>query len=147
MNDYNRRLIHEISHHGVIIQVTLNSVGGRFAGLNANGLIDTGATDIVISTDLANRLGLRYIDSTQLQGVGGGFLDCDIYTGQIEVPELNFKKIVRLHAVKWKQDSHTILLGRAFLCHFMLNYDGPREMFHFTTPTDWQSETFESVDG
>ena len=147
MDDHNPIFVTEISGDGPIIDVTIKKIGSPFAGLKANGLIDTGATDIVISSDIAEKLDLRYVNPDIMNVAGGGTIGANVYSGFIEVPALNFKRIVPLHAVVWKQTSHTILLGREFLRHFIFYYDGPKNMFHFSKPMDGMYEFPENLDG
>jgi predicted aspartyl protease len=146
MNDYNPLVVTEIEQAGPIIDVIIKPVGGQFSGLRARGLIDTGATDILISPDIAAKLNLRHLNDDVMNVVGGGELSSQVYSGWIEVSHLEFKRIVPLHAVPWTQTTHTILLGREFLRHFIFYYDGPRGMFHFSKPLDTH-ETLEAVDG
>jgi predicted aspartyl protease len=147
MNNYTPIDIIEIEPDGPIIEVTIRKVGSVFAGISARGLIDTGATDIVISPDIADKLELKHVNDDLLNVVGGGTLYSKVYSGLIDVPALKFNRIVPLHVVPWKQTTHTILLGRAFLRHFIFNYDGPHGMFHFSNPIGGTHEVAENLDG
>jgi predicted aspartyl protease len=145
MENYKPFPVMEIEHAGPIIDVIIRPVRGSFSGLRARGLIDTGATDVLISPAIASKLGLSHVNDDVMNVVGGGELDSKVYSGYIEVAELEFKKILPLHAVPWRQTSHTILLGREFLRYFIFNYDGPRGMFHFSRPIDTH-EALENFD-
>lgn len=147
MNEYNPLVVTEIEHAGPIIDVVIRPVSSSLSGLKARGLIDTGATDILISPDIAAKLNLRHLNDDVMDIVGGGTLDSQVHSGWIEVPNLHFKRILPLHSVPWKQTTHTILLGREFLKHFIFYYDGPKGMFHFSKPLDGTHETLEAVDG
>lgn len=147
MDGYNPISVTPIEHAGPIIEVSIKRVGSPLAGLTARGLIDTGASDILISPAIAQKLNLTHVNDDIMDVVGGGTLDSQMYSGFIEVPTLGFAKIVPLYAVPWKQTSHTILLGREFLRYFMFYYDGPKGMFHFSKPFDWAHEALEHGDG
>ncbi|MCR5873880.1 retroviral-like aspartic protease family protein [Phenylobacterium sp. J426] len=100
------------------------------------GLIDTGADFVLLSPSIAKRLELRHVDNDVVGGIGGGQFPAKVYSGAICVPELEFERTLPLYAVPWDPTSHTVLLGRSFLKHFIFRYDGPSDLFHFSKPVD-----------
>lgn len=104
---------------------------GNYIQLSA--LIDTGATDICIDIETANRLGLQPVDSTLIGGIGGS-IESIVFAGLLEVPSLHFKRIVRMFSPMGVSLSSKMLLGRSFLENYIMTYDGPRGMFHFHNP-------------
>lgn len=104
------------------------------SGIRARGLIDTGADFVLFSPSIARSLQLRHINTDIIGGIGGGEVDAKVYSGLVEIPELGFRKVMPLYGVAWDPTSHTVLLGRSFLKHFVFRYDGPSELFHFSKP-------------
>ena len=66
--------------------------------------------------------------------VGGAQLDASIYLGRLIVAELEFDELTRFHAVTMLEPTSSVLLGRSFLKHFIVTYNGPEGMFHFERP-------------
>ena len=99
------------------------------------GLIDTGASDVCIDYRLAEQLGLRRIDQQDV-GVVGGTVPATIYLGVLEIPALGFRQLMPLYALRVRRPTHEVLLGRSFLQHFIVTFDGPNGTFHFATPGD-----------
>ena len=106
--------------------------GSDFAEQDA--LIDTGASDICIDARVARQLGLQAVDIVRI-GVVGGFAEAVVYAGILEVPELHFSRIMRFYAPRGAAPSSQLLLGRSFLAHFIMTYDGPNGIFHFYNPS------------
>jgi hypothetical protein len=125
-----------IRHRGPLIDVTVNRPGSQLAGIKVQGLIDTGSDFVLFSPTIARRLELRHINDDVVGGIGGQDANATIYSGCLEVPDLEFEKILPLYAVHWGPTSHMVLLGRSFLRYFVFKYDGPSEVFHFSRPLD-----------
>lgn len=88
-------------------------------------IIDTGAGGDCIDDDLARSLGLPVTDEGEISGVGGRH-HAYIYTARIWVPHLDRLLFQPFTGVKLKQGEqwHQVILGRGFLRHFRLTYDG-----------------------
>jgi predicted aspartyl protease len=137
--------VEEIGHSGPILDLTIQSGAGTFAGFAAHGLIDTGSSVVCISTRIARQLGLRQIDrDDDLHVVGGGSVVADIYIAVIKIDLLSFEEPVQVYAVQMPRGSHDVLLGRSFLRNFMVTFDGPNERFHFARAA---SALYEELDG
>ena len=98
-------------------------------------LIDTGATSIVIDRRTSRQLKLPAVDSKSISVVGGK-VEAIVCSGIIEVPELGFRKMMPIYAVSGTF-SAPVLLGRSFLSHFQMTYDGPTGTFSFL-PVSYQ---------
>lgn len=88
-------------------------------------LIDTGAGGDCIDDALAQHLGLPIHDEGEISGVGGRHR-AFIYTARIYVPNLGkllfqpFTGVKLAEGEQWRR----VILGRAFLRHYQLAYDG-----------------------
>lgn len=89
-------------------------------------LVDTGATDSSIDSALAARLGLQVVDEKQVS-TSGGLETFNVYSGRLEVSELNFVKRGPLLGANLSggHQPYGALLGRDFLRHCSMHYDGP----------------------
>jgi hypothetical protein len=97
------------------------------AGLTAiQALVDTGATTSCIDNLLAVELGLPVVDRMQIAGVGGQHL-ANMYLAQIHVPALNRTLYGSFAGVNLRDGGqpHSALMGRTFLRHYRMVYDGP----------------------
>ena len=121
----------------VIIHREPNAAGGGGgpALYESGGLIDTGASDVCIDYRLASELRLRQIDQQTVATPGGSLLAA-VFLGVLEVPALQFKKLMPLYALKVGRASYNVILGRSFLADFIVTFDGPNGFFHFAHPTD-----------
>lgn len=106
-------------------------------------ILDTGASVVCISQEIADNLQLQQTDRRTLAGVGGS-VEATVYAGILEVPQLDYSELIELYSVRKGTLTHSILLGRTFLSHFIVTYDGPEGMFHFSKPA---STTFDVWDG
>lgn len=90
-------------------------------------LVDTGATECCIDTALAVSLGLPVIERGEVAGVSGR-MTVDHHLAQIYVPELDFVVVGRFAGVELLAGGlpYRALVGRTFLRHHHLTYDGPR---------------------
>ncbi len=88
-------------------------------------LVDTGAGESCIDGLLAAQLHLPVIDRRMLAGAHGARL-VDIHMAQVHIPALNFTIYGEFAAVDLRAGGQSIdaLLGRTFLRHFKLVYDG-----------------------
>lgn len=125
-----------ILHQGVFIDVEISQPGSAFSGVKVRGLIDTGSDFVLVSQAVARTLRLRHVDDDIVGGISGGTVPAKIHSGRVRVPSLSFEKTLPLYAVPWSETSHTALLGRSFLRHFVFRYDGPSDTFHFSKPFD-----------
>ena len=99
-----------------------------------SGLIDTGATSVLIGKDIADKLGLRQTGFTTMQGVNRS-ADALIYAGMIEVPELDYSVTIPVMAPRRSSFASGLLLGRSFLKALIVTYDGPSGMFTIAQPS------------
>jgi len=88
-------------------------------------LVDTGATESCIDDQLAVNLNLPIIDRRQIGGVGGRHT-VNVYLAQIHVPALAFTQYGGFAGVDLAAggQTHQALIGRTFLWHFTMIYDG-----------------------
>ena len=91
-------------------------------------LVDTGATESSIDSELARQLGLPRVDQQIIAGAGGKHT-IDVFLAQMYVPELGQAKHGQFAGVHLTQgDSHhKAILGRDFLSRIVMIYDGPGE--------------------
>lgn len=93
---------------------------------NIEALVDTGAIFSFIDTSIATVLNLPIVDKQTLCGSAGAH-ETDVYLAQIYVPSLNFTIVGQFAGVQLIAggQTHGALLGRTFLMHFSMTYDGP----------------------
>ena len=106
---------------------------GNIQQVRAGGLIDTGASDVCIDYRVAQELNLKQVDQQNV-GVVGATIPATVHMGVLEIPELNFSEIMPLYALKVRRPTHDVLLGRSFLKNFIVTFDGPTGLFHFSKP-------------
>ena len=103
-------------------------VEGRRPDLPPNqfpALVDTGALDNCIDSALAERLGLPIVGRHMIAGVHGAE-EVNFHLVQIYVPSLDhtaYGDFAGVHLVDGGQP-YQALLGRTFLMHFKMVYDG-----------------------
>jgi len=90
-----------------------------------NALIDTGAAESCIDSQVAAPLGMPVVDEMPVSGVHGQAV-VNVHLGQIHAPALGFTIYgrfcgVHLHA---GGQPHSALLGRTFLYHTTMTYQG-----------------------
>lgn len=97
-------------------------------------LVDTGACESCIDSDLAKKLGLPVIDTMQISGAGGSKTH-DVYLAYINIMGLEFSQFGRFAGVHLSAGNqpHGVLLGRTFLSNVMLIYDGLRGQITLTS--------------
>ncbi|MCY3628536.1 MAG: retropepsin-like aspartic protease [Bacteroidetes bacterium] len=90
-------------------------------------LIDTGATTSSIDRNLADKLGLQIIDRGPLM-VGSGVQEFNLYLAQVYIPRLNHTIYGEFHGVHLSDENgnglYKAILGRNFLAHFKMVYEG-----------------------
>ncbi len=119
----------------------------KLALTGARALIDTGASMSCIDTGLAMELQLPIINQTSVAGVGG-LHQFNVHLAQIRAPELSFTFYGPFTAVNLAAggQERAALIGRDFLSHFRLAYDGPSGAVTLTDPdaqlmsTPWPDE-------
>src|SRR5258707_263587 len=94
-------------------------------GFELEALVDTGAQDNCIDRLLARQLSLPIVDREKVCGVNGE-REVDVYLAQVYVPSLQFTQYGKFAGVELKEAGHRqhMLLGRTFLSHFTLTYNG-----------------------
>ncbi len=124
---------HELAAVGPVIDIEIGGVKLQ-PKLPARGLIDTGASVVCIDRRLALRLGLQAVNQAEVQIPGGLTVQSTVYAGSLIVPTLGFAQVMPLYSTNMMQVHHDVLLGRAFLRHFIVTFDGPEGLFHFSSP-------------
>ena len=94
-------------------------------GTPVAALVDTGATESCIDALLAAKLGLPIVDRRKIAGAGGVH-EVNVYLAQIRVVTLNVNIHGSFAGVNLKDggQQHSVLLGRTFLRHVTMLYDG-----------------------
>jgi predicted aspartyl protease len=92
-------------------------------GLNA--LVDTGATESCIDNLLAAQLNLPVVDKRTICGIHGA-QEVNMYLAQVHVTTLNYTIHGAFAGVDLRAGGqpHSALIGRTFLQHFQMIYDG-----------------------
>lgn len=90
-----------------------------------SALIDTGANNNAIDLALAESLGLLSAGRSDVGGIHG-VQEVQLYQAQIYIPALDFTIYERMAGVSLSAGGqpHAALLGRPFLRHFTMTYDG-----------------------
>ena len=106
-------------------------------GLHA--LVDTGATESCIDSLLAAQLNLPIVDKRNVSGVHGS-REVGIHLAQVYVPSLGFTINGAFAGVDLRAGGqlHSALIGRTFLRHFKMIYDGQTgtvELTSFANPS------------
>ena len=88
-------------------------------------LIDTGAWSTCIDSALAASLGLPVAENAVVSGVHGADL-VEVYAARVQVPDLGVVFRGRFPAARLSAGGqyHRALIGRDFLSHYALIYDG-----------------------
>jgi predicted aspartyl protease len=88
-------------------------------------LVDTGAGECCIDSLLASQLSLPVVDRRKISGVHGAD-EVNVHLSQVHVPSLNFTiygAFAGVHLAAGGQ-VHNALIGRTFLQHFTMKYEG-----------------------
>lgn len=90
-----------------------------------HALVDTGATESCIDNLLAATLKLPVVDRRPVAGIGGSHM-ANMYLAQVHVPTLNFTIYGAFAGVDLAAggQAHSALIGRTFLRHFTMVYEG-----------------------
>ena len=102
--------------------------GGHYGGLaSINGhpvhyIVDTGATSIAISADVASSLGLDYADSTAaaVMTANGAVATRRLTLNKVTIGDVT---IFNVDAMVVPQTMPVVLLGNSFLSHFQMHSD------------------------
>jgi hypothetical protein len=88
-------------------------------------LVDTGATECCIDSLLAAQLSLPLVNRRQVSGVHGSHI-ANVYLAQVHVPSLRITMNGAFSGVDLKAGGqvHSALIGRTFLRHFKMIYEG-----------------------
>lgn len=88
-------------------------------------LVDTGATESCIDSTLALNLGLTVVDRKRVAGVHGTH-PVNYHIAQIYIPSLDFTIVGTFPGADLTNSglNHSALLGRTFLQHFKMTYEG-----------------------
>jgi predicted aspartyl protease len=88
-------------------------------------LVDTGASESCIDSQLAAQLNLPIVDKRPISGVHGQ-REVNVHLAQVYVPSLNFTINGAFAGVDLLVggQAHSALIGRTFLRHFRLVYEG-----------------------
>lgn len=103
------------------------------AGRLTFALVDTGAEESCIDTQLAEQLGLLAIDTKWISGAGGA-AEHPVFMAYVNVPELGITQYGRFAGVNLSDGGqvHGVLLGRTFLSGVTMIYDGPTASVRLT---------------
>ena len=88
-------------------------------------LVDTGATESSIDSDLAASLDLPFVGMEDFAGIDGSSAK-PMHLAQIHIPSLGFSIYGMFAAIELSEGGqiHRVLLGRTFLRHFKLIFEG-----------------------
>lgn len=97
----------------------------NLAAVGVPALVDTGATQSFIDDDLAKTLNLPIVDRQKFGGISGEH-EANVYLAQIHVPAFPFTIYGPFGGVNLAAggQTHRALIGRTFLMHFQLTYNG-----------------------
>ena len=100
-----------------------------------DALVDSGASESCIDNLLASQLGLPIIDRRPISGSGGSHMT-NIYLAQVHVPALNFTIYGAFAGVDLLAGGqvHKALIGRTFLRHFTMVYEGQTGTVTLSSP-------------
>lgn len=106
------------------------------------GIVDTGASHIQIDRGAAKQLGLRARNWREAEVASGERLMATVYNGVIDAPDLQVSLITELYSFdepptenRAMATTPRILVGRSFLRHFLVTFDGPSGIVTFAKPT------------
>jgi predicted aspartyl protease len=88
-------------------------------------LVDTGAEESCIDASLASQLRLPIVDRRKVCGVHGS-MEVNMHLAQVHIPALKFTLHGAFAGVHLVAGGHPnrVLIGRTFLKHFIMEYDG-----------------------
>ena len=90
-----------------------------------SALIDTGAASNAIDSTLAAELALPVVDRQVVAGIGGA-IEVNVHAARVEIPDLDVVLSGTFNGVHLAAGGqpHRVLLGRTFLRHVRMTYDG-----------------------
>lgn len=121
-----------LSFYGPTLSVDIGFDGGYAIGSIPKAaitgiwaLVDTGASECCIDSQLAVDLKLPVVDRQKIAGTKGAH-EVNMHLAQIHVPSLQFTIFGRFAAVDLAAggQAHRALIGRSFLRHFTMIYSG-----------------------
>jgi predicted aspartyl protease len=123
-----------LEHHGPTLFVDIGfdpqydpaaPISPKLAATQLWALVDTGATESCIDSDLAVKLALPVVDRREVSGIGG-IKEVNMYLAHIHVHSLAFTVYGSFAGVDLIAggQSHYALIGRSFLRHFHMVYEG-----------------------
>ena len=94
-----------------------------------DALVDTGASESCIDNLLAAQIKLPVVDRRRISGISGSN-EVNVYMAQVHIPSLNFTIYGAFAGVDLKAGGlvHNALIGRTFLRHFTMTYEGKTGM-------------------
>ena len=125
---------HEVWVSGPVIELELLGTSAPTKSVSLDGIIDTGASGICIDRRVALELGLKSHNRKPIQVADGSYREAIAYTANLRIGGLKFNDLVEVWGFKMNNPSPRVLLGRSFLRRYIINYDGPRELFHYYEP-------------
>jgi predicted aspartyl protease len=91
-------------------------------------LLDSGASLVCITMDIARTLNLPYLNKQTVQ-VPSGSDNGRVYIARIYVAALTHSELVEVVAIQGGHADQTLLFGRNLLKHFVFTMDGPAGTF------------------
>lgn len=107
----------------------------NLAQVGVPALVDTGAGASFIDEALAQALGLPVVDRQRISGSNGAH-EVNMYLAQIHVPQLPFTQLGSFGGVQLAAggQGHRALIGRTFLRHFIMTFNGMSGEVELTLP-------------
>ena len=132
---------------GFELHVRLRGLGsGSPQAVEKIGIIDTGASHILVDRKTIKMLGLRGHNRGFAEIASGESFPATIYRAIIEAPQLGVELVTELYAFdergEYAQEvkpSPRVLVGRNFLRNFLVTFDGPSGIVTFARPVDYSS--------
>lgn len=106
----------------------LSAPAPSYAG---DAVVDTGASCICVDKNIVRDLALQFVSQISMTAVGASH-PASRYIALVEVPELRFKKIMPVCSPHGVHVAPSILLGRSFLKHFIITFNGITGVCHAT---------------
>ena len=123
---------------GFELAVRIRAIGSELA-IEKIGVIDTGASHVLIDRKTAKTLGLRAHNKGTAELASGDNIPATIYHGIIEAPDLGVALVTELYAFEENISSPRVLIGRSFLRNFLVTFDGPSGIVTFAKPTGYSA--------
>jgi hypothetical protein len=117
---------------GPEIDITLRDTVMSTSEVSVTGVVDTGASCVLLDQSVLFQLGLSPIDRTSIQVADGTQRPALGFMVQLKVPGLRFDQWFKVFGVKMQHPSTRVLLGRTFLAGYHVTYSGPDQWFHWS---------------